>query len=101
VVTGVDGMNGLFVNVDGVDESVLVAATASTASSSRITTSSGGGKWSLGASMGGGEKKKSKAFRQQLRIARKSPSNACDEGEDGYSFGNMMYMMMMQNRMDK
>ncbi len=45
VVAGVDGLNGLVVNVDGVDVSVGVAATASTASSSHFTTSSGGGKW--------------------------------------------------------
>ncbi len=100
VVAGVEGMNGLFVNVDGADESVGVAATTRNASSSRTTISSGRGKWSLGASMGGRQKKKSKAFSQPLRIARKSPSNASDEGEDGYSFGNMMYMTMMQNRMD-
>ncbi len=62
--------------------------------------SSDEGKRSLGASAGGGQKRKSKAFTQPLQIARKSPSNARDEGDDGYSFGNMMYMMMMQNRMD-
>jgi hypothetical protein len=78
VVAGVDGLNDLIVNVDRADVSVGVAATASTASSSRITTSSGGGKWSLGASLGGGQKKKSKAFTQPLRITRKSPSNASD-----------------------
>jgi hypothetical protein len=100
VVAGVEGTNGLFVNVDGADEPAGVAATTSTASSSHITTSSGGGKWSLGASMGGGQKQKSKAFTQPLWITGKSPSNASDEGEDGYSFGNMMYMMMMKNRID-
>jgi hypothetical protein len=100
VVAGLEGTNGSFVNVDGVEESVGVAATASTVSSSRTTISSGGEKRSPGASTGGGQKKKSKAFSQPLRIARKSPSNASDEGENGYSFRNMMYMMMMQNRMD-
>ncbi len=90
MVAGVEGTNGLFVNVDRADESVGVAATASTASSSRTTISSCGGKWSSGASTGGGQKKKSKAFTQPLQIARKSPLNASDEGEDRYSFGNMM-----------
>ncbi len=100
VVAGVDDLNGLIVNVDGADVSVGVAATVSTASSSRITISSSGGKWSLGALLGGGQKKKSKAFTQPLRIARKSPSNASDEGEDGSSFRNIMYMMMMQHKSD-
>jgi hypothetical protein len=100
VVAGVEGTDGLFATVDGPDESSGVAATASTASTGCTMISSGGGKWSSGASTGGGQKKKSKAFAQPLRIVRKSPSNAGDEGEDGYSFGNMMYMMMMQNQMD-
>ncbi len=90
MVAGVDGLNGLFANVDGADESVGVSATASTASLSCITTSSGGGKHSSGALTGGGQKKKSKAFRQPLQIARKSPLNASDEGEGGYYFGNMI-----------
>jgi hypothetical protein len=60
VVAGVDGLNGLIVNVDGADVSVGVAATASTASLSRITPSSGGGKWSPGALMGGGQKRKAR-----------------------------------------
>ncbi len=98
VVAGVDGLNGSIVNVDGVDVSVGVAATASTVSLSHITTSSTGGKWSVGALSGGGQKKKSKAFTQPLWIARKSPSNASDEGEDGSSFRNIMYMMMMQHK---
>ncbi len=51
----------------------------------------------IGCFDGGGQKKESKAFTQPLWIARKSSSNASDEGEDGYSFGNMMCMMMMQN----
>ncbi len=37
---------------------------------------------------------------QPLWIPRKSLSNAGDEGDDEYSFGNVMYIMMMQNRMD-
>ena len=43
------------------------------------------------------------AFKQPLRIPRRSPSsNASGDGEggDGWSFGNIMHMMMMQNRMD-
>ena len=79
------------------------AATASTAASS-VTTSVRGGKRSGAAIAGGGEKKKSSAFKQPLRIPRRSPSssNASDdvEGGDGWSFRNMMHMMMMQNRMD-
>jgi hypothetical protein len=71
VVADLDGLNGLIANVDGVDVSVGVVATASTASSSHITTSSGGGKRASDASLGGGPKK-SKAFTQPLRIARKS-----------------------------
>ncbi len=98
VVAGRDGLNGSVVNVDGADVSVGVAATASTASSSHITTSSGGGKWSLDASSGGGQKKKSKAFTQPMWIARKSSSNAGDECDEGSSFGNIMYMMMMQHK---
>jgi hypothetical protein len=49
---------------------------------------------------GGGKQKKTKAFTQPLCIPRKSPSNTSDDGEDGYSFKNVMYMMMMQSRMD-
>ncbi len=98
VVAGVDGLNGSIVNVDGADVSVGVAATASTVSLRHIMTSSGGGKWLLGALSGGGQKKKSKAFTHPLRIPRKSPSNASDNGEDGSSFGNIMYMMMMQHK---
>ncbi len=88
----------LIVNVDGADVSIVVAATVSTASSSHIMTSRGQGKRSMGALLGGGHKKNSKAFTQPLRITRKSPSNASDEGEDGSSFGNIMYMMMMQHK---
>ncbi len=98
MVAGVDGLNDSIVNVDGADVSIRVAATASTASSSRITTFSDGGKRSSGASSRGGKKKKSKTFTQPLRIARKSPLNASDEGEDGSSFGNIMYVMMMQHK---
>jgi hypothetical protein len=100
VVAGVDDLNGLIVNDDGADVSIGVAATTSTASLSRIATSSSGGKRSSGALLGGGQKKKSKAFTQPLRIARKSPLNAGDEGEDGSSFGNIVYMMMMQHKSD-
>jgi hypothetical protein len=49
---------------------------------------------------GGGKQKKTKAFTQPLCILWKSPSNTSDDGEDGYSFGNMMNMMMMQSCMD-
>ncbi len=35
-----------------------------------------------------------------MQIARKSPSNAGDESEDESSFGNIMYMMMMQHKSD-
>ncbi len=48
----------------------------------------------------GRKKKKSNAFKQSLRIPRKSPSNASEDGEEGYSFGNMMYMMMIQSHTD-
>ena len=43
-----------------------------------------------------------RALTKPLRIARKSPSNLSDtDGEgDGWSFGNMMHMMMMQGRLD-
>jgi hypothetical protein len=95
VVAGVDGLNGSIANVDGTDVSIGVAATTSTASLSRITTSSGGGKQALDASSRGGQKTKSKAFTQPLRIARKSSLNAGDKGDEGSSFGNIMYMTMM------
>ncbi len=102
MVAGVEGTNGLFVDVDGADESVGVAATTSTASSSHITTSSGREKQSSGALIRGGQKRKAKHSHSHCGSpgSQKSPTNASDEGEDGYSFGNMMYMMMMQNRMD-
>jgi hypothetical protein len=100
VVAGVDGLNGSVVNVDGADDFVGVAATASTASSSHITTSSGGGKRASDASLGEGQKKKSKAFTQPLQIARKSSSNAGDDGNEGSHLGNVMYMMMMQHKSD-
>ncbi len=100
VVAGVDSLNGSIVNVDGVDVSVGVAATTSTASSSRITTSSSGGKRSSDASLAGGQKKKSKAFTQPMQIVRKSSLNAGDEGDERSSFGNIMYMMMMQHKSD-
>jgi hypothetical protein len=51
---------------------------------------------------GKGNKKTSKGFSQPLRIPRRSPTSSekSDDGDgnDGYSFGNMMSMMMMQNR---
>ena len=61
-----------------------------------------GSKRSLDESRGGGGKQqKTKAFTQPLHIPRMSPSNANDDCEEsGWSFGNMMHMMMMQNRMD-
>jgi hypothetical protein len=101
-VVDVEGVNGaLFGDDAGADEPVAVAATVSTAASSSTMSTNSGGKRSSGASAGGGGKqKKTKAFTQPLRIPRKSPSNTCDDGEDGYSFGNMMYMMMIQSRMD-
>jgi hypothetical protein len=68
VVAGVDGLNGLVVNVDGVDVSIGVAATASTASSSRITTSSGGGKWLSYALLGGGQKRKARLSYSQCGL---------------------------------
>ncbi len=93
-----DGLNGSVVNVDGADVSIGVAATTSTASSSHITTSSGRGKRSSDALSGGGQKKKRKAFTQPMRIARKSSLNAGDEGDEGSSFGDIVYMMMMQHK---
>ncbi len=98
----VEGVNGaLFGDDAGVDEPVAVAATASTvASSCTMSTSSSGKRSSSALTGGGGKQKKTKAFTQPLRIPRKSPSNTSDDGEDGYSFGNLMYMMMMQSRMD-
>ena len=70
-----------------------------------MATSGGGGKRAGEPTGGGGTKKKSSAFQKPLRIPRRSPSSsvASDDGEgggDGWSFGNMMHMMMMQNRMD-
>jgi hypothetical protein len=61
-----------------------------------------GGKRSSDKSRGGGAKqRKMKAFAQPLQIPRKSPSNASDDGkESGWSFGNMMHMMMVQSQMD-
>jgi hypothetical protein len=50
--------------------------------------------------VGGRQIKKSKAFIQPMRITRKSSSNASDEGDEGSSFGNIMYMMMMQHKSD-
>ena len=50
---------------------------------------------------GGQGKKSSKGFTQPLRIPRRLPTlDKSDQGDgsDGYSFGNMMSMMMMQNR---
>ncbi len=101
-VVDVEDVNGaLFGDDAGANEPVAVAATASTAASSSTMSTNSGGKWSSGASAGGGGKqKKTKAFTQPLRIPRKSPSNTSDDGEDGYSFGKMMYMMMMQSCMD-
>ncbi len=98
----VEGMNDASFGDDaGADEPVAVAATASTAASSCTMSTSSSGKGSLGASLGGGgTQKKTKAFTQPLHIPKKSSSNTSDDGEDGYSVGNMMYMMMMQSRMD-
>jgi hypothetical protein len=38
-----------------------------------------------------------------LRIPQKSPLSSSDDGGegDGFTFGNMMQMMMVQNRMDQ
>ena len=69
------------------------------ASSMSISVS---GKRSSNKSRGGGAKqRKTKAFAQPLRIPRKSPSNVSDDDkESGWSFDNMMHMMMVQSRMN-
>ncbi len=54
-------------------------------------------------SSGGGRKKSSKGFTQPLWIPWRSSTldkSGKGDGSDGYSFGNMMSMMMMQNRFD-
>jgi hypothetical protein len=106
----VDGPVGVDGPVDGrggrvaTTATTTAIATASTAASSVTMMSNGGGGKRSGASTGGGgKKKKSSAFCQPLRNPRRSPSSkASDDGEggDGWSFGNMMHMMMMQNKMD-
>ena len=81
---------------------VAIATASTTESSVTMMSTSGGGKRS-GASTGGGKKNKTSAFSQPLRNPRRSPSSkTSDDGEggDGWSFGNMMHMMMMQNKMD-
>jgi len=95
VVAGVDGLNGWIVDNDGVDVSIGVAATQvlrHQAVSQPLAVEENGC-WML--HRGKAKKKKRKAFTQPLQIAWKSPSNACDEGDEGSSFGNIMYMMMM------
>jgi hypothetical protein len=49
-----------------------------------------------------GEKsKKSRGFRQPLQIPWKSPTSESNEGDgDGFLFGRMMSMMMMQSCME-
>jgi hypothetical protein len=54
----------------------------------------------VGCFVGVRPKKKSKAFTQPMRIPRKSSLNAGDEGDEGSSFGNIMYMMMTQHKSD-
>ena len=50
----------------------------------------------------GGEEKENQSFDTVIEDPQKSPSNAsnADGKGDGWSFGNMMHMMMMQNCMD-
>jgi hypothetical protein len=100
-VVDVKGVNGASFGDDaGADEPVEVAATVSTAASSCTMSGSSGGERLLGALTGGGGKqKKTKAFTQPLHIPRKPPSNTSDDGGDGDSFKNVMYMMMMQSCM--
>jgi hypothetical protein len=68
---------------------------------SSTATTSGGKRSSSDNLNGAGEKsKKSRGLRQPLRIpwrSRTSESNECDS--DGFSFGRMMSMMIMQSRM--
>ena len=97
---GDDAPGGVNAEPAVVGRRVEVSSTDSAVASS--VSRSAGGKRSSDESRGGGAKqRKTKAFAQPLRIPRKSPSNASDDGEEsGWSFGNMMHMMMMQSRRD-
>jgi hypothetical protein len=101
-----DDVNGMSGSGLATATSVATATTVATArATAGMTTGGGGGKRAGEPTRGGGKKKKSSAFKQPLRIPRRSPSSsvASDDGEgggDGWSFGNMMHMMMMQHRMD-
>ena len=78
---------------------VAAAAIASSSTSSRSSTISG--KRASSGGGGGGASKKSRAFKQPLKIPRRSPTSESDDGDgDGFSFGRIMGMMMMQNRAD-
>ena len=103
---GMPGNNDSFGDGGGADDLLAVAsATASTAASTSLASTSAAsarGKRLSSVSTAESAKKKSRAITKPLRIARKSPSNLSDaDGEgDGWSFGNMMHMMMMQGRLD-
>jgi hypothetical protein len=64
--------------------------------------SRGGNKRPSAPTGGGGVKsKKSKAFSKPLRIPQKSPIYESNDGDgNGFTFGKVKGMLMMQNRMD-
>ncbi len=73
--------------------------------SARMGGSTGAKRLASSSQSGGrAAKKTSKGFSQPLQIPRRSPtySDKSDDGDgnDGYSFGNIKSMMMMQNRFD-
>ncbi len=89
----------LFLQKEGGNNSTAGDASASMS----MHHSASGAKRLSTQSSGEARKKSSKGFTQPLLIPRRSPtSDKSDEGDgsDGYSFGNMMSMMMMQNRFD-
>ncbi len=105
---GMPGNNDSFGDGGGADDLLAVAsATASTAASTGFASTSaasarGNRLSSVSTSTAESAKKKSRAITKPMCIARKSPSNSSDaDGEgDGWSFGNMMHMMMMRGRLD-
>ncbi len=77
----------------------VVTAMRTSITAALLSAASHGGKKRSSAPKGGGggETKKSKALSKSLQIPRKTPNPESDDGDDGFTFGRVMGMMMMQN----
>jgi hypothetical protein len=89
-------------NLFGIPRASATASTEASTSLASTSAASARGKRLSSESRAESTKKISSALTKPLWNVQKSPSNSSDaDGEgDGWSFGNMMHMMMIQSRLD-